>query len=135
MIDKDTIKEIGRHIVVMTRNIDNDERHLVAKLMDTYFQIPYSHKYQMLKHLLQYAKMSETWVKFSEDDTRYMDVFREIIWYFSGRGEVGQPCKKDLRRYLLSYVSSKYCSEALEDTLKDKDKDRDKSFKELLTDL
>lgn len=110
---KAAAKEVGRFLVSMSQLIDNDERHLIAKIIDLYLKMPSNHKYYFVKYLAELTPIEAKWKERVEDDTEYVNVLREIIWYYSGRAEIGQPCKKELKTHILKYVSHDYCEEAL----------------------
>jgi hypothetical protein len=113
-IDKEVVREIGKHLVSMSKFIDDDSRHLIAKLMDVYWQMPSNHQKFFLRHLLESTPLDQKWKEKAEDETEWGNVFRETIWSFSGRSEIGQPSKKDLKALILKYATSKHCEEALE---------------------
>lgn len=106
-------KEVGPSIISMSQLIENDERHLIAKLIDVYLKMPVNHRYYFLKYLADITPIEDKWKERVEDDTELVNVFREIIWYYSGRAEIGQPNKKELKSHILKYVTHDYCEEAL----------------------
>ena len=112
-VDKEIIKEVGKFIISMSKLVDDDSRHLIAKLMDIYWQMPANHQEYLLRHLLEATPLDSKWKEKVDDETEWPNVFRETVWYYSGRAEVGQPCKKELKTLILKYVTSKWCDEAL----------------------
>lgn len=113
-VDREIVKEIGKSIVAMSKLIDDDSRHLIAKMLDIYWQMPSNHQEYLLRHLCEQTAIEKKWFDKAEDETEWGNVFREIIWYYSGRAEIGQPSKKELKNLILKYVTSKWCEEALE---------------------
>lgn len=113
-VDREIIKEIGRFIISMSKLIEDDSRHLISKLMDIYWQMPSNHQQYFLRHIVEVTPLDEKVKNKMDDETEWANIFREAIWYYSGRTEIGQPSKKDLRALILKYVTSKWCEEALE---------------------
>ena len=114
-VNKEIVRQIGKSLVAMSKLIDDDARHLIAKLLDVYWQMPPNHQKYLLNHLLDSTPMDSKWSERVEDETEWGNLFREIIWQYSGRAEIGQPSKKELKVILLKYVNSKWCDLALED--------------------
>ena len=113
-IDKEIVREIGKFIVALTKLIDDDSRHLIAKMLDIYWQMPSNHQEYFLRHICEQTPLERKWIDKLEDETEWANIFREIIWYYSGRSEIGQPSKKELKNLILKYVTSNWCEEALE---------------------
>jgi hypothetical protein len=118
-VDKTVAREVGKYVVSMAKLVDDDSRHLIAKLMDIYWQMPSNHQRCLLKHLLDSTGIDPKWRERADDETEWANVFRETVWYYSGRAEIGQPSKKELKTLILKYVTSKYCEEALESPSED----------------
>jgi hypothetical protein len=114
-VRKEIVKQIGGSLVAMSKLIDNDSRHLIAKLLDVYFKIPPNHQKNLLNHILDSTAIDPKWSEKVEDETEWGNLFRELLWQYSGRSEVGQPSKKEFKVILLKYVNSKWCDMALED--------------------
>jgi len=125
-IDREIVKEIGKYVVAMSKFIEDDSRHLIAKLMDVYWKMPSNHQQKFLEHILEVTPLDEKLKNKIEDETEWANIFREAIWYYSGRAEIGQPSKKELRTLIVKYVTSKWCEEALEAPV---------PFKEMLEEL
>jgi hypothetical protein len=128
-VNKEVVRQIGKSLVAMSKLIDDDSRHLIARLLDVYWQMPPSHQKNLLHHILDSTPIDRKWAERVEDETEWGNLFRELLWQYSGRSEIGQPSKKQFKVILLKYVNSKWCDLALED-----DGDTE-SFQEMLKEI
>jgi hypothetical protein len=87
--------------------INDKERHFFAKFMEEFAILPQKHQAGLLRYFADKCDQKK-WKDYLEDTTMYNDVIRSILFYYSGREEIGQPSKKELAHGLREYVESSH---------------------------
>jgi hypothetical protein len=109
--DKEYLLELIR---ILKRD---DVNYYLPRAMDFFYGLSSVHQKNLLKHVTD-ANPQDEWLDGLEDDTLYPDVIRSMLYYYSGRTDLGQPCKADLGQLVGEYVKSASTRELLRDPAK-----------------
>lgn len=105
VVDSVSAREMKRSVLKMVRLINAEERYFFVKAMDVFYEMPANHQHGFLSYLANEVDM-KIWLDKVEDSTQYPDVIRSILFYYSGRGDLGQPSKSDFKSKLAEYLKS-----------------------------
>ena len=106
-----TSVECKRFLLASIRMINEKERHFFAKFIEDFADLNSKHQSGLLRYIADRYDQKK-WKDCLDDTTMYNDVIRSILFYFSGRDEMGQPSKKELAHALREYVDSSHFKEA-----------------------
>jgi hypothetical protein len=103
-----------RFLVTCIRMINDKERHFFAKFIEEFSRLNHKHQSNLLRYFSDKCDQKK-WKDCLEDTTMYNDVIRSILFYYSGREELGQPSKKEMAHALREYIESSHYKEAEEE--------------------
>lgn len=106
-----TSDKCKRFLASCIRMINEKERHFFAKFMEEFARLHQKHQAGLLRYFADKCDQKK-WKDHLDDTTMYNDVIRSILFYYSGREEIGQPSKKDLAHCLREYIDSSHFKEA-----------------------
>jgi hypothetical protein len=104
-------KGAKKGIIKLMNLIKNDERYFFPKAMDVFYELPAGHQKSMLSFFADKEDESK-WRDHLNDDTEYPRIIRSILFYYSGREDLGAPSKAEFRKNLLEYTKSPFFEEA-----------------------
>lgn len=106
------VKDIAvRFVIPWVRMIDNGDKYYVHRAMKIFFTMPGAHQEGLLRHIVDQVP-NDRWQKKLSDNTQYLDLMRSIIYYYTGREDLGQPSKRQLGKLVSSYLKSSKFIEA-----------------------
>ena len=82
-----------------------NERYYLHKAMRIFLDFPAGHQSGLL-HFIVEKIPNERWQKNLEDNTRYLDVIRSVLYFYTGREDLGQPSMKNFQELLVDYLKS-----------------------------
>lgn len=100
-----TSVEAKKFVIGIIRMINNNERAFFAKFMEDFRELNAKHQAGLLRYLSERCDQKK-WKDRLDDTTMYNDVIRSVLFYYSGRDEIGQPSKKEFAHALREYVDS-----------------------------
>lgn len=100
-----------RFILGVIKMIHNNDRYFFAKFLEDFAQLDHKHQTGLLRYMSDRYDQKK-WKDRLDDTTMYNDVIRSMLFYFSGRDEIGQPSKKELAHALREYVDSAHFRDA-----------------------
>jgi hypothetical protein len=120
---------VDKLILAWIRLITEDQRYYFVKAIDLFYELPDLHQKNLIEFFGEKAE-NESWTEAASDNTKYIDVIRNILFYYSGKEKVQQPNKNAFASILGEYLKSDRCKEAHEVRIKKK-----KDFQEGLKSL
>lgn len=99
------IKETKIHILNIIKLLRSDERYLIPKTIDLLSKIDIDYQREFILYISKFNEV-KFWKESADDSTLYLDVFRSILFYYTGRKDLRQPCKEDLMKVLADYTRS-----------------------------
>jgi uncharacterized protein with ParB-like and HNH nuclease domain len=101
------------------RLIQEDSRYYFVKAVDIFYELPDIHQKNIIEFFADEAEQ-EIWKDSALDSTKYLDVIRNILFYYSGKEKLQHPNKKVFASLLAKYLKSERCKQALEVKIKSK---------------
>ena len=95
--------------VILTRwvrLIRENEKYYFAKAMDLFSSLPMKHQAGLIKFLGE-RENQKFWTDNFADDSRYREVMKSILFYYSGRDKVGDPSKERFVKDIAAFIKSK----------------------------
>lgn len=105
-----TSVEAKKFVITIIRMINGNERAFFSKFMEDFRELNGKHQFGLLRYLSDRCDQKK-WKDRLDDTTMYNDVIRSVLFYYSGRDELGQPSKKELAHALREYVDSAHFKE------------------------
>lgn len=84
--------------------IKSDKKFYIVKAMDLFSMLPESNQKALIDFIADKVGM-ESWKTESEDSTKYSDVIRNILFYFTGKEKLQQPNKTEFAGHLRDYFN------------------------------
>lgn len=84
--------------------IKQERKFYLVKAMDLFSRLEETHQKGLID-LIAVKVGNEDWKRDSDDNTKYSDVIRNILFYFTGRERLQQPSKTDFAGYLRDYFN------------------------------
>lgn len=84
--------------------IKQERKFYLVKAMDLFARLEETHQKGLID-LIATKVGNEDWKRDSDDNTKYSDVIRNILFYFTGRERLQQPSKTDFAGYLRDYFN------------------------------
>ena len=84
--------------------IKQERKFYLVKAMDIFAQLEEQHQKGLIE-LIAEKVGNEDWKKDAEDNTKYSDVIRNILFYFTGREKLQQPSKTEFAGLLRDYFN------------------------------
>jgi len=91
--------------------IVRNERYYLAEAMGIFYRLPSPHQKGLLSFFVEKIP-NRRWEELFEDPTRYMDVIRSILYYYTGHKKAEQPTKEDFGKMLGEYCKSDWYKNA-----------------------
>lgn len=93
-------------ILKWMRYIQDDERYYFSKAIEIFSELSASRQAIIIRHFAE-KEEQKFWLENAEDSTRYRDVLRSILFYYSGREKIGDPSKEIFKKELGSILKSR----------------------------
>lgn len=101
-----SIKRLALEMIKLIN--DESASYFMVKIMDIFYKFPLEHQQGLLEYIAE-EEDEERWLDKVDDETHYTGVLRSILFYFSGRKDLDQPSKEELKQHIGGYLkSSKY---------------------------
>lgn len=100
-----SLKETKIKILEIIRVLKSEQRYQMAKIIDHFMKINSDYQKEMLLYIEKFNG-NQFWKESIPDSTLYLDVFRSILFYYSGRTELKQPSKEDFIKILVDFARS-----------------------------
>lgn len=101
MVDSASAKHL---LLEWVQLIKTEKKFYIVKAMDIFFQLSENNQKGLIELIAQKVG-NEDWKRDAEDGTKYADVIRNILFYFTGRERLQQPSKSDFAGYLRDYFN------------------------------
>ncbi len=99
------LKETKIRILEIINILKSDQRYQMPKVIDRFVKIQEDYQREMIRYIEKYVG-NNFWKESAEDSTLYLDVFRSILFYYSGRSDLKQPSKEELIKLLVDFARS-----------------------------
>lgn len=99
------VRETKIQILTLIKLIKSDERYLIPKSIDLLSKMAIEYQRELILYVSKFSE-NKFWKEASEDSTLYLDVFRSILFYHTGRKDLRQPDKDDLVKLLADFTRS-----------------------------
>lgn len=106
-------------LVELIRILDKENSY-VAKFMDEFFELPLI----IQKNILGWVATEldrEDWLAWIEDETLFLKTIRAMLFFYTGRDDLKQPCREDFKKMIGEYIRDGAWERDLD--YKDEDKD------------
>jgi hypothetical protein len=80
-----------------------EEKAYLAKFIEGFFSLPFG----VQTKFLQFASEEndrDDWAKWLKDETLYLKTIRAILFFYTGRDDIKQPSKQDLKKLIADFI-------------------------------
>lgn len=99
------VRETKIQILTLIKLIRSDERYLIPKSIDLLSKMEIEYQRELILYISKFNEV-KFWKDAAEDSTLYLDVFRSILFYHTGRKDLRQPTKEDFVKLLADFTRS-----------------------------
>lgn len=102
----------ARTIMLQWVRLNKDEaRYYFAKAIDLFLSLPAAHQKAMVEHFVGVLALSKL-EELMHDPTRYVEIIRSVLFYYSGRPGTPSPGRAQFTEELAKFIRSEAWTEA-----------------------
>lgn len=92
---------VKRDLLLLIKSLD--ERSYMASFIDCFLVLPSKVQVKFLEFFAdEYDR--DDWSKWIKDETLFVKVVRAILFFHTGREDIKQPSKKDLKKMIADFI-------------------------------
>lgn len=100
-------RAIDQTILNMVRLVQSDEKYYFAKMAEMFAALPVEHQGGILKQAAEMSDIKKLKDLLAKDDsTMYPIILRSLLYYYSGKKDLGQPFKREFAIAIHTYTKS-----------------------------